>query len=449
MFNTKKGGMILETMPLDYRPQSRTNIPASAIADWSVVRAPTIADADLLPHLQDSLRYCLSISFVAFFAVWALGYLLPIKVLLIGGALLGIYLAANRAVSGEIEHLSIHAYILSTGVVLVAPVAIALAACLTYQFSTQPIILKLLFCVIAWYLHTAESHALIHFYRNYRYMTVRVTDPPEIAHTTDKTLLACVLAILVFIPQKNLTMAYLLLVFASVAITFSKDPNALKRLPKALRAFALYPTYDSENMPAGVWEAGEGWLSRQIRTLLLMCSFLMLVAFSFYSAYPWTGFWASLVDLVTFPVYVDLLGAPLRYAFGVLVVPFLALWLCFCVYAPLIEEVDEIDRQVATLKYMLDDSEETELERIAQAIAQSQAVATDQFGNLIEEADMIYLGDVVNDFNRPVLIPRSTLLEHVYMLGASGSGKTSRGIMPLVLQLLGPVPSREKHIGSS
>lgn len=51
------------------------------------------------------------------------------------------------------------------------------------------------------------------------------------------------------------------------------------------------------------------------------------------------------------------------------------------------------------------------------------------------QRDSVYLGRVVED-GSPLLVPRSIFNEHAHFLGDSGSGKTSRGLIPLLEQLI-------------
>ncbi len=65
------------------------------------------------------------------------------------------------------------------------------------------------------------------------------------------------------------------------------------------------------------------------------------------------------------------------------------------------------------------------------------------FGDTVREAEHLFLG--VEPHSRfPVLLDEKLLAEHTYLVGDSGSGKTSLGLMPLIIQLLrGHRPSDE------
>src|SRR5262249_22439903 len=66
-------------------------------------------------------------------------------------------------------------------------------------------------------------------------------------------------------------------------------------------------------------------------------------------------------------------------------------------------------------------------------------------GGPIAEADHIFLGHIVPGFDSSsfrtsapgvALLDRSVLLEHVHILGRSGSGKTSLGITPILISVI-------------
>lgn len=68
-------------------------------------------------------------------------------------------------------------------------------------------------------------------------------------------------------------------------------------------------------------------------------------------------------------------------------------------------------------------------------LSHSHHAATGPLGETIKEADHLFLGvEPAKKF--PILIHRKILAEHCYISGATGSGKTSLGIIPIVTQLI-------------
>jgi hypothetical protein len=61
--------------------------------------------------------------------------------------------------------------------------------------------------------------------------------------------------------------------------------------------------------------------------------------------------------------------------------------------------------------------------------------ARDSFGNEVREAEHLFMGFEPQQYF-PILLDRQLLLEHCYIVGRAGAGKTSLGIMPLLIQLI-------------
>ena len=74
-------------------------------------------------------------------------------------------------------------------------------------------------------------------------------------------------------------------------------------------------------------------------------------------------------------------------------------------------------------------------ENITDRVALSKTEAVDPLGQRVKESDHIYIGRELQ-FGAPVLLHRTLLSEHCYIVGDSGSGKTSLGIMPMLIQLV-------------
>ncbi len=77
----------------------------------------------------------------------------------------------------------------------------------------------------------------------------------------------------------------------------------------------------------------------------------------------------------------------------------------------------------------------TEWQWYVDRLRASSHTAREPLGRDVREADHLFLG--VEPFqNFPILLDRSILSEHAYIVGESGAGKTSMGLMPMLLQLL-------------
>lgn len=90
----------------------------------------------------------------------------------------------------------------------------------------------------------------------------------------------------------------------------------------------------------------------------------------------------------------------------------------------------------------LDDDDRPEWQWYVDRIKDSPHTAQGPLGEEIREADHLFLG-VEPHVRFPVLLHEKILAEHAYFVGDSGSGKTSLGLMPLLMQLIrghGPSP---------
>ncbi len=82
-----------------------------------------------------------------------------------------------------------------------------------------------------------------------------------------------------------------------------------------------------------------------------------------------------------------------------------------------------------------DDDGRVEWQWYVDRMKDSAHVAQDPIGGAIREADHLFLG-IEPHARFPVLLHEKLLSEHAYFMGDSGSGKTSLGLMPLIMQLM-------------
>jgi hypothetical protein len=82
----------------------------------------------------------------------------------------------------------------------------------------------------------------------------------------------------------------------------------------------------------------------------------------------------------------------------------------------------------------LDRDARTEWQCYIDRIQKSEHTAKEPLGRTVREKDHVFLG-VEPKLRFPVLVDKKLFSEHSYIVGQSGSGKTSLGVMPLFLQL--------------
>jgi hypothetical protein len=160
----------------------------------------------------------------------------------------------------------------------------------------------------------------------------------------------------------------------------------------ALASWRSWLTYNPKR-----WNAPGSWQSPSprywVRIVVLFTTIYTLA--HMHASSPWVNFWARdfLLDAVL------LFVVPIALALPVLV-----------------------EAQL----YRADPASQAEWERITDGVRNSACPV---------ERESVYLGRVVSD-GSPVLIPRSVYHEHAHILGDSGSGKTSLGLLPLLEQLV-------------
>lgn len=83
----------------------------------------------------------------------------------------------------------------------------------------------------------------------------------------------------------------------------------------------------------------------------------------------------------------------------------------------------------------LDFDERSEWEWYVERLRSSSHEARSPGGEVVREAEHLFLG-IEPVARYPILLSEKILSEHSYFLGASGAGKTARGITPLLIQLI-------------
>ena len=118
---------------------------------------------------------------------------------------------------------------------------------------------------------------------------------------------------------------------------------------------------------------------------------------------------------------------PVALAFAIILPPLFLI----AVFGKLLRESEELERRIETL----DQDGRAEWEWYFDRIHQSNHTATDPLGVRVREAEHLFLG-VEPHSDIPILLDKSALSEHCYIVGETGSGKTALGVMPLLTQLI-------------
>ncbi len=100
-------------------------------------------------------------------------------------------------------------------------------------------------------------------------------------------------------------------------------------------------------------------------------------------------------------------------------------------FTPTVRAISKFREKVDSL----DIDDRCEWQWYVDRVRSSPHTATEPLGIPVRERNHLFLG-VEPEADFPVLLDRSILAEHAHLVGDSGSGKTSLGLMPLLMQLL-------------
>lgn len=349
------------------------------------------------------------------------------------------------------------------------------------RFFTGSVLAAVTFALFAW-IGNAPSVFFAEYVLTHPRLTPdsrRALRPPAAVLRPNLGLLAALLAIAVLVPCVSPTLAFVAIGVLCI-VTFRRTPLGAEP-PRLFRdVWATYFAYGADSSGApGVWRPAQSLSARGPRGLMLYTALFLTLAISLTLFFPWDVFRGAILhhydsrtapDIVaalhdhtwgwTLFVYDKLLtwkrGEPLGsllylWAFPIAVlfsVLFPAVILAAIYRRPLLA-LERLRDQIATRDlHELDEHGvvrrdardagprlRTEWQWYVDRLRTSPHTAREPLGREVREADHLFLG-VEPFMNFPILLDRSILSEHAYIVGESGAGKTSMGLMPLLLQLL-------------
>ncbi|MCC6763352.1 MAG: type IV secretion system DNA-binding domain-containing protein [Deltaproteobacteria bacterium] len=467
----------IQRYPLLYSPKSTSQLntarlpPLAAMRDMDLAYREQALSTETLA--RETLSLLLFLAIVAHLLAWGmvlLDQLIPITwayalAMSVGGAATVTLVLTRRATA--------------LGIVwrLGGPLAFAALAHLLSFILPSRLLGSLILAGLTFGAFAVEGAAPCRFYQ--AWLTTHPRLRPETRATLqpaggapDYRLLAIVLAIAVGVPMLSASAA----IVSLYVLAFSRlAPHrfGLRLVPVAREVLVQFLHYGAQSTHApGIWQAPTT-LRRRIATvcLLLLPLFVTLAeALCLYAPNDILWFGASghytaaaLRELLHdspvrwLEVFFYLLrdGSPLWVFIlpvALIIALTLPLVLLLAVYArPLLEAAEQRDRiegvrnADGTWTSGLDEDGRTEWQWYVDRLRISPHVAPDPLGGTVHEAHHLFLG-VEPNFKFPVLLDRDVLHEHAYICGETGSGKTSLGVMPLVLQLLrGGEPRDGQH----
>ena len=292
------------------------------------------------------------------------------------------------------------------------------------------------------------------FYRDWLYTHPRLKpaerkEPERIALRPSLEVLALLLAIAVIVPEFSTTLALLAVLGISIAVVREQPGRVFRRMREVIGRYLTYGLC-STGAP-GVWVPSTTAGRRNWLTVWLFFWPTMALTVSLQLFGPWdllegsmhehfgpealahaersTHGWLLLAGegiLSGEAAYLWLLPVAIACA---LATSFYALAAVF--HKPLVQ-AEELRARLAST-FGADDRPEAEW--YWDRIRTSQHTATNPFGQEVREAEHLFVGLEPNA-QFPILLSKEVFQGHVYMVGQTGGGKTSLGIMSILMQLM-------------
>lgn len=456
-------GVNVERAPLLYAPSSTTEVNTARLPSRASLAQMQLAyreqfysDEELGSMALARLNMVFWTSLALAIAVVIVGPLIPwsIAASLVGG--ISFFLALNSVVRRNASAARILFYLLGPGIALVL---LQFTGFVVMHRTFAAIVFGAL-TLIAFYRFGSKPFV---FYRAWLYTNPRLrpetrSDPKRIPLGPNFPLLAAILAIVAFVPIVSPTLAIVAVLAISIAALRS-DLNPLTFIAKLKTIFGQYFFYGLVSTDApGVWIPPHSWRERRAATWMLASSLFVTLSVGLSLFAPW--------DILRWKIKADygeealapLYGSPFEWVFaviqGLVDAESAYLWvfpvaLGFAIVTPILvfaavfrrpikaaidlhEQIEGSDEHAPTIDY---DASRPEWQWYVDRLRESQQQCADPLGGTIREAEHLFLG-VEPNAQFPVILDKSILSEHCYIVGDTGSGKTALGIMPLLMQLM-------------
>lgn len=428
-------------------------------------------------------------------AVTVLGLMAPVvhifstQFLLGVGLLLGLYFAITQlrltTQPGWLSWLAVfqtgqttnHPMVLSVAVAALGPVALLFLLSGGRAVANR-LAIATAFALLTYYLFARFGSMLPEFYREWLYAEVRLKPETRRTHQAayeidlrpDLGFLGALLVVCVLVPLSFTSAAIAL----TVAAAFTRG-DAEERREFFERILPLFYQYGRKSSGApGVFYPTHPLSERRGRANQLAVSLVLTVTFGLYlfvpvdrllplagdcrepmvqalgtlRSAPWD--WIPALGHLVRTHNALFLAAPL---FALLCALWLPRRLAFCVYAKPLRALRALEAELSTLDREVEATEgrrkRLEWEWFTDRLKDSSHVAINPFDGVpVHEADHLFLG--VEPYHRfPLLLHEKILAKHCYMVGGSGTGKTSMGVATTVLQLMRPRRRRGLSLAES
>ncbi|MFH1417351.1 MAG: TraM recognition domain-containing protein [Planctomycetota bacterium] len=491
----------LNRYPLEYLPRSNTQVNAERLPSQA-----EMADMELACREQVSDDEAISLAAGQRLIVLFLGAPFVLVVGLLLSALLSPLLGSSIAGLISLIYITFRiirdrTFSLRMLVTCVAiPIAVLLVMAISSQLLGNRIICTSLFAIVGGFLLYRYGSWPLEFYHAWLHAHPQVTPQmrrnAQTPTATPSIPTACLLVpIVIFLPLVDPMVAVLALVL-SCAFACRREKFGLELLPVAQDVLAQFVMYGASASGApGTWHPRRTQGKRLFATLAIALAVAAPLSVGLCYYFPCRPvvktFWNSLegdvlqakraplpydhpdLHLLDAPfaqpeagpdyiadaiikaphiwplfIFSKIMHAEFGFCWLVILAILLAMtippWVLLTLYRPCLLEIMQTSQQIRT---RLASDDRPEWQWYVDRLRLSDHSARDPLlGRDVREAEHLFLG-IESVLKFPVLLDQRILAEHAYLVGDTGSGKTSLGIMPLVTQLLRghaePRPDRE------
>ncbi len=258
------------------------------------------------------------------------------------------------------------------------------------------------------------------------------------------------LAIVVLVPMFSPSFA-LVAVVAVALVAQRRDLDVLTRFRDLVEILGTFVSYGGNAVEApGIWFPTTSAARRSVILWLLGGSLFLSLAIGLDLMCPWDLVAADLNEYVSRQYRPeDLYGVPYGwitpaiqtdnfwlFAAAAALLATVPILMLTAIYEQPIRELSALrDRIESDAPDAMDNDGRCEWQWFVDRLCSSPHVAVNPMHREVREAEHLFLG-VGPNAEYPVLLDKSILREHSYIVGETGSGKTALGIAPLLIQLI-------------
>ena len=465
-------GTVVDRQPLIYAPSSSAEVnrtrlpPPDCLKNMELAyREQFYTDEQLAKVVNGRLLFVYFGSLALTFLIGLIGTILPVDWALYGAGVLSILFGFNAIVRRGV---STQRLIL----LVVVPALLVVLASFMALLMSHRLIGVVVLALITVVIYQFQGDRPFTFFRDWLHAAPRVRpetrrNPVRVTTRPNMPLLAGLLAIAVIVPIWSPTLA--IAAVLGLSLFFAGDlrhPGVILRRIRTV--FGEFITYGSVSTDApGVWIPDASLPLRSLNAWRLMLPLALTLATGLHFFAPWDVLRWSIKaghEEGTLPI---LYGSPFEWVYIALSAlgegSALWLWLfpvalALSVVTPLLvfaavyraplaaasdlqrriegKDRDAIDYDPSRCEWdWYRDRIVTSAHEAPDPLGGADESDPDDKGQTIREADHLFVG-VEPNAQFPVLLSKEVIAEHVYIAGDTGSGKTTLGIMPLLIQLI-------------